>query len=365
MAIDGMIDFLSAAPQFKYAMTKKQNLALNVSLLTKKPLLLIGPRGSGKRTLAKTVGTIWDTSFHNYDLDRLTTAANIRDFLSSIEGSQMPTGIYLMQSVETAQQDTQNAILDCWSTISGPQRLLILTSTLTAEIPEDMIRSTVYFYMEDPDEDQLKSIALLHYPRISRKDLDMIIDNYKRAMLEQRRFAIVDEFLNFTGMFLRLAPEKRAKEGYRTLDELSLFTDKPSDFELQSEPEIFVSYSRADSELVDKLTKALKRLDQRVWVDQGEIDAGEDWSKSIDYALESCITVLVILSPDSVRSDQVRAEWTRAMQIQKRIIPIVIKSCVIPIRLSIYQYIEATELSPDKIAKAVVKKASGWQDHGL
>jgi hypothetical protein len=331
-----------------YVFTQTEIDAVNLSLRTRSPMLIVGPRGNGKRSLTEAVSKVLGIPLHRHSLDRQTTAAEIRAIIPAAEGTLVPPGVYVLLDVEWAQTDVQNTILDCWSDgagtrgreASGGPRLLMLTSTLTAQVPEDLLRSTITLFLGPKSKDELLTIAKLHHPQVKRKTLMAVVDNYMRGLEQNGRVPIVSEMLTVVGECLQV--------GWSPNDELlrsHLLRDAPSRFEPQAEPEIFVSYSRSDSEFATELATELKRRGHRVWVDHQELTAGVEWQQEIDAALVHSSTVLVILSPDAVRSDQVRAEWTLAMNHHKRIIPIVARACDVPIRLAIMQFIDATRLS--------------------
>jgi hypothetical protein len=86
--------------------------------------------------------------------------------------------------------------------------------------------------------------------------------------------------------------------------------------------QIFVSYSRHDSEFVDKLIAELEKLGYSVWVDRENIRGGDSWLKSIAEGIDQCNAYLIVLSPNSVASKMVARELTLAFEKQKPIIPL-------------------------------------------
>ena len=103
-------------------------------------------------------------------------------------------------------------------------------------------------------------------------------------------------------------------------------------------PAAFISYSRADSEFVMRLTADLKQAGASVWLDQVDIQPGERWDHVIEGALDVSPLMLVILSSNSVESMNVMDEVSFALEKQKTVIPIVIQDCSIPFRLRRIQY---------------------------
>ena len=74
---------------------------------------------------------------------------------------------------------------------------------------------------------------------------------------------------------------------------------------------VFISYSHTDEEWADMLREQLQRLGTDkifVWDPASEISPGENWALKYGRALEQSDAVVVLLSPDSVKSDWVRHE---------------------------------------------------------
>lgn len=105
---------------------------------------------------------------------------------------------------------------------------------------------------------------------------------------------------------------------------------------------IFFSYNRKDSEIALKLADDLTASGLNVWIDQRNITPGTRWDDEIEHSLAVSGTQLVILSPTSVESQNVLDEVSYAIDSGKRIIPILIEQCHIPLRLSRFQYIDFT-----------------------
>ena len=94
---------------------------------------------------------------------------------------------------------------------------------------------------------------------------------------------------------------------------------------------IFFSYSRKDSEFVDELIGKLEARGVDVWVDRGDILAGvATWRQQIVEAIMSSQVFVIVLSPNSIASDNVTKELTLAEQHAKRVLPLVIEEVKIP-----------------------------------
>src|SRR5271156_659894 len=102
----------------------------------------------------------------------------------------------------------------------------------------------------------------------------------------------------------------------------------------------FLSYCRADSEFVLRLAEDLKSAGANVWVDQLDIKPGTPWDRAVEDALHKSSLIHLVLSPDSVNSDNVRDEVSFAPSKQKRVIPIVYRECDVAFRLARLQHID-------------------------
>lgn len=84
----------------------------------------------------------------------------------------------------------------------------------------------------------------------------------------------------------------------------------------------------------------------QVWVDRLSLIAGDDWEESIAAALERASHFVIVLSPDSISSPEVRSELRVALDEQIRVIPILYRACRIPRRLRLIQYVDFTGGDP-------------------
>jgi len=110
---------------------------------------------------------------------------------------------------------------------------------------------------------------------------------------------------------------------------------------------IFVSYSSKDRPFALGLVKELQELGANVWIDQLGIGLGDDWDDAIEEALEKSETFMIILSPTSVESRNVKDEVNIAINSKKKLVPILIKQCELPMRLQRRQYADLAN-NPDK-----------------
>ena len=105
----------------------------------------------------------------------------------------------------------------------------------------------------------------------------------------------------------------------------------------------FISYSRANSDFAVRLAKDLKASGHEVWLDQLDIPTGSRWDDELEKALRTCTTFLIILSPASIKSQNVKDEIGYAIDTGKHILPLMIKQCEVPFRLRRFQYVDFTK----------------------
>jgi formylglycine-generating enzyme required for sulfatase activity len=86
---------------------------------------------------------------------------------------------------------------------------------------------------------------------------------------------------------------------------------------------LFISYSRKDMAFADRLEAALKARGFDVLIDRAEIYAFEDWWRRLQDLIISADTVVFIISPDSVSSNEALKEVEYAASLNKRFAPIV------------------------------------------
>ncbi len=105
----------------------------------------------------------------------------------------------------------------------------------------------------------------------------------------------------------------------------------------------FFSYSRADKDFALKLADDLRKDGISIWFDQIDIPKGTLWDVEIEKALKNCDTLIVVISTNSVKSNNVLDEISYAIEEGKKIIPVKISNCDIPFRIRRLQYIEFTK----------------------
>jgi TolB-like protein/Flp pilus assembly protein TadD len=94
--------------------------------------------------------------------------------------------------------------------------------------------------------------------------------------------------------------------------------------------DIFISYSRKDSEHALSLAERLEGEGIRVWIDKQGIVGAEKWATEIVEGIKSCSTFILLISGDSVKSENVLRELSLANESRKRILPVEIERIELP-----------------------------------
>jgi len=94
--------------------------------------------------------------------------------------------------------------------------------------------------------------------------------------------------------------------------------NQPTDSSL----EVFVSYSRADSDFARKLNEALQIQGKTTWFDQESIASGSDFQQEIYRGIENSDNFVFIISPKSVNSPYCADEVEYAQRLNKRFVTI-------------------------------------------
>jgi hypothetical protein len=111
---------------------------------------------------------------------------------------------------------------------------------------------------------------------------------------------------------------------------------------------IFISYSRRDKYFVTKLKKSLESFNFKVWLDEANIKVGESLYERIFNAIKTTDYTLVVLSPNFIKSnfakEEIEAAFTLQLKNRKRkLIPILLEDCKIPLYLKSKLYIDFTK----------------------
>jgi hypothetical protein len=112
----------------------------------------------------------------------------------------------------------------------------------------------------------------------------------------------------------------------------------PSDAENRFD--LFVSYSRKDSHLVDGLVKVLRLTGRTVFVDNDSIEAGSIWEDTLRHAVSKAEQIVLFWCCHSSGSKWVAAEIAQAIDEKKPIVPLLLCDEPVPKPVAKYQWID-------------------------
>ena len=104
--------------------------------------------------------------------------------------------------------------------------------------------------------------------------------------------------------------------------------------------QLFISYSRIDKVLAQKLADDLGKQGYPIWLDVRSIPHGANWDSEVQRGLDTSDVMIVMLSPASAASQNVADEWSYFIERGKRILPVMISQCDVPFRLSRRQRVD-------------------------
>lgn len=108
---------------------------------------------------------------------------------------------------------------------------------------------------------------------------------------------------------------------------------------------VFVCYSRQDSIFVDEMINDLKSFGIPTWRDLDNVPAHIEsntvsWRRAIQAGLMQSSHMIVVISPDSITSKEVEAEWHFFLSLDRPVYPVVYRECNIPYRLYVLNRID-------------------------
>lgn len=87
--------------------------------------------------------------------------------------------------------------------------------------------------------------------------------------------------------------------------------------------DVFISYSRKNSDFVHKLDTALTQHGRDVWVDWQDIARGQDWWREIQVGIDSADTALIVITENWLVSEICQRELAYIRQQSKRVFPLI------------------------------------------
>ncbi|MEK8016451.1 MAG: TIR domain-containing protein, partial [Candidatus Parabeggiatoa sp.] len=223
---------------------------------------------------------------------------------------------------------------------------LLITPLPDSEIP-DVLRGLQYIdFTENHREATLDEILAIlqqdhdYYQRhkvLLARALKWITEDHKPA------FLLRGHNLENAKTWLRLN-EKREQHPPLPLHKELITTSETAASQLGTE--VFISYSRKDSDFTRQLNTQLQQAGKTTWFDQESIDTGTDFEKEIFKGIDSADNFLFVLSPDAVESEYCENEVNYAASLGKRFITVLHRETdpnTMPAALRIIQWLDFSD----------------------
>ncbi len=125
----------------------------------------------------------------------------------------------------------------------------------------------------------------------------------------------------------------------------------------------FVSYARANSDVVMPVIDGAKAQGGAFWLDTENMDAGESWAGEIVRAIKAAQGVLVMCSNAAFESDHVKREIYLADRYKKRMLPVFIEDVAPPEDFEYFfagvQWLKLHQTPEPERAEALVRALAG------
>jgi len=119
--------------------------------------------------------------------------------------------------------------------------------------------------------------------------------------------------------------------------------------------QLFISYSHKDKAFASNVAKDLENEGYDIWLDRTDIQTGSRWDDEVVKGLETSRVFMVLLSQAAVASENVKDEIDYAIDHQKKMLPLLLEPCEIPLRLRRVQYVDFIKLRYNEGLKVILE----------
>lgn len=235
--------------------------------------------------------------------------------------------------------DLQIAVISSKIYESKPKRFHFANAT-DQEITDFLIRKVYWLgfkqgrkktavLIADPFDAEYLGASVQHLERVA----DLIAANGLIELDSTGKFAnSTDTLLKSSSKYESIVAPLVAD---RIMPEPDTTTPSVKNSATDGSPSAFISYSSQDRDFSTRLATDLKSKSLGVWFDQWEIRVGDSLLGRIGSGIRSNDFLIVLLSPDSVKSEWVKKELAEAMSreiAEKRVVvlPALVKDCTVP-----------------------------------
>ncbi|MDG2000876.1 MAG: MoxR family ATPase [Alphaproteobacteria bacterium] len=210
-----MKDFFSGTD--KYVATDELALAVNAAITLERPLLIKGEPGTGKTMLAEEVANSLGKSLIRWHVKSTTKAQQglyEYDAVSRLRDSQLGDArvedinnyikrgvlwdafeavekpVLLIDEVDKADIEFPNDLLleldkmefyvyeTKQNVVAKKRPIVIITSNNEKDLPDAFLRRCFFHYIRFPDEETMKSIIEVHFPKIKKNLIDSALKSF-------------------------------------------------------------------------------------------------------------------------------------------------------------------------------------------
>lgn len=129
----------------------------------------------------------------------------------------------------------------------------------------------------------------------------------------------------------------------------------------------FISYSSKDEDIAFKLLEAIESTGHTCWIAPRNIPYGTPYARAIMEGIDECDTFIVLLTDNSIKSEDVLNEVDNAHAIKRTIIPVRLTDTRLPRELNYYlsrtQWLNLDANNPQQIATLLNLSATPTHDH--
>jgi hypothetical protein len=123
--------------------------------------------------------------------------------------------------------------------------------------------------------------------------------------------------------------------------------------------QVFVSYSRRNKEIVDRIVGEMDRASMDVWIDREDIKAGNSWRVQIVQAIDTCDAFVLMLSAHSAISENVHKEINLAQDSKRKTFVLLLERIQLPAeiryQLAGLQFIDVEELGYEEAVRRLIE----------
>jgi HEAT repeat protein len=109
---------------------------------------------------------------------------------------------------------------------------------------------------------------------------------------------------------------------------------------------VFISYKHQDRIFANQLIHRVQSAGFRVWIDEEQLRAGENWREAINAAIRQSFALILLITPDARTSEFVTYEWAFAQGGGIRVIPVMLRPTpMLHPQLEVLQYLDFTDMA--------------------